>query len=115
MEPANFTVQAGASQQVAISVTLPTTLDPRRYPLYSGFIEVTSGSESYHVSYIGLGANLKDHQVFDNTTTVVNFPSPSILNPNGTAIDRPTNFTFDGENYPTMLWRSVVLSPFFDL
>jgi hypothetical protein len=111
--PSTFTVPPGASQKVVVSFTPPTGLDASRYPVYSGFVEVTSGSESYHVSYIGLAASLKDHQIFDNTTTVVPIPSPSLLK-NGTILVQPTNFTFNDTDYPTIFWRFVVF-PFLDL
>jgi hypothetical protein len=108
MEPVNFTVQAGASQQVSINFTLPTTLDPSLYPVYSGFIEATSESESYHVSYIGLGASLKDHQILDNTTDVLGVTLPALFDQNSFATTS-TNYTFQGEDYPSIAFRSVVL------
>jgi len=96
-----------------VTFTRPSGLDTSRYPVYSGFIEVTSGSESYHVSYIGLGANLRDHQIFDDTAEVVLLPSPSLLNENDTVLVTPTNFTFNGTDHPKLFWRFVVLFPTF--
>jgi len=106
MEPVNFTVQASGSQQVAISFQLPTTLDASWYPVYSGFVEVTSGSESYHASYIGLGASLKDHRILDNTTEVVQTSMPLLYDQNGTVTEL-TNYTFLGEDFPWIAYRSV--------
>jgi hypothetical protein len=106
--PSTFTVPPGASQKVVVSFTPPAGLDASRYPLYSGFVEVTSSSESYHVSYIGLAASLKDHQIFDNTTTVVPYPSPSLLK-NDTRLVQPTNFTFKDTDFPVIFWRFVVV------
>jgi hypothetical protein len=94
-----------------VTFTSPSGLDASRYPVYSGFVEVTSGSENYHVSYMGLGAKLKDHQIFDNTTDIVVIPSPSLLNENGTVLVTPTNFTFNGTDHPELFWRFVVLFP----
>ena len=106
--PSAVVVPPGASQDVVVTFTHPSGLDASRYPVYSGFVEVTSGSESYHASYIGLGASLKDHPILDNTTGVVDTPLPQLYDQNG-YVTEATNFTFRGEDRPGIAFRSVVL------
>lgn len=85
--------------------TLPKNVDAKTFPLYSGFIHVISGTEDLHVSYIGLGASLKDKQVVDNTDEFFGVPLPAILDSEGDVQTDPTNYTFVGEDFPTLLWR----------
>ena len=82
-----------------------------RYPIYSGFVEVTSGSESHHVSYLGLAASLKDHPILDSTTAILPVQAPALLYQNGTVLNQPTDFTLHGTDYPTLLFR-FVFGPF---
>lgn len=108
ISPDTFYVSPGASQKVVVTFRPPTGLDTSRYPLYSGFVEVTSGLETYHVSYIGLAASLRDHQLFDNSTFVVPISSPSLISTNlKTNIStQPTEFTFNSTDNPSFFCRS---------
>jgi len=55
-----FTLQPGMTQTTVPTSTAPAGLDKAQFPVCSGFIDVTSGSENYQVSYVGLAASLKD-------------------------------------------------------
>jgi hypothetical protein len=68
---------------------------------------VTSGSEDFHVSYIGLAASLKDKQVVDNTDVFFGIPLPALLDSQGDVQTGPTNYTFVGEDFPALLFRYV--------
>jgi hypothetical protein len=91
---------------VKIEFTEPTGLDPKTFPVYSGFIEVNSGSESLHAVYQGMVGDLKTKQVLDNTSSVLGFQLPAIINPHN---DLPqaqfTNYTYNGTDNPIILFR----------
>jgi len=110
LTPAQFTLKPGQSQKVSAQFQLPTSgVDPATYPVFSGFIEVAgpSAADSYHVSYIGLGASLKDKQVLDNTDQFFGVKIPMLLNSTGDVQLGPTNYTFAQDDVPTIAWRSV--------
>lgn len=101
-----FVVQPGQSQTVSVRFILPRG-DPTTFPVFSGFIQVTSGSEDLHVSYIGLAASLKDKQVIDNTDVVFGVKLPVLLDSAGNVQTQPTNYTFVGEDFPALIFRYV--------
>lgn len=103
--PSRFTLQPGRSQRVVATFTPPRGLDPTRYPVYSGFIHVAGPGENFHVSYLGLGASLKEKQVVDNTDEFFGEKIPVILDSAGESQTGPTNYTFVGEDYPTFVFR----------
>ncbi|KAF8149475.1 pyrolysin [Crassisporium funariophilum] len=109
--PSSFTVRPGATQIVIARFTPPTGLDASTYPVYSGFIEVTAGAESTHVSYLGLVGNLKDKQIVDNTDIFFGLPIPAVLNAVGEPQTGPVNYTFAGGDNPSLLWRLVFGTP----
>ncbi len=57
------------------------------------------------MSYIGLGASLKDKQVLDNTDQFFGVKIPMLLNSTGDAQLGPTNYTFAQDDVPTIAWR----------
>jgi hypothetical protein len=102
----SFTLSPGASQSVTVTFTLPKG-DESTFPVYSGFIHVTSDSEDLHVSYLGLGASLINAQVLDDTDEFFGEKIPAIVDINGNFQTSPTNYTFDNAtgDFPTLLWR----------
>jgi len=101
-----FTVSAGETHIVLAKFSLPTG-DASSFPVFSGFIEITSGSEKLHVTYVGLAASLKDKQVVDNTNFFFGIPLPAILDSLGNPQLAATNYTFVGGDFPTLLFRLV--------
>ena len=113
LSPDEFSLDPGGSQIVTAIFYLPTTgLDVSTYPLFSGFIEVRdcsdSGSDLYHVSYLGLAANLRDKQVLDNTDHFLGIKLPALLDATGNVQTRPMSYTFVNGDAPTILGRSVI-------
>lgn len=104
--PSNFTLQPGKTQGVKLKFTEPPNLDPTTFPVYSGFIEVNSESESLHAVYLGMVGDLRDKQVLDNTSSVFGFQLPAIINPHN---DQPqaqfTNYTYNGTDNPLVFFR----------
>ena len=111
--PSCFTIQPGKAQTVQTKFTQPTGLDPKTFPVYSGFIEVNSGSESLHAVYLGMVGDLKTKQVLDNTSSFMGLQIPAItnidLNP-----QPPTNYTLNGWDNPFLLFRFGIF-PLFSM
>ncbi|GLB37011.1 putative subtilisin-like protein [Lyophyllum shimeji] len=108
----SFTVGPGQTHTVFAMFSLPKG-DASTFPVFSGFIEITSGSERLHVSYVGLAASLKDKQVVDNTDFFFGVPLPALLDSAGDVQQGPTNYTFSSADFPTLLFRLVFGTPAF--
>ncbi|KAF8800239.1 subtilisin-like protease [Phlegmacium glaucopus] len=115
MTPSTFIVLPGQSQSVVTKFTPPSGLDISTYPVYSGFIEIASDSETVHVSYLGLLGNLRDKQVIDTTDVVLGYTLPAIINATQSPQVDPTNYTFVGTDYPSLVYRLVFGSPAVDV
>ena len=98
-----FTLAPGQSKKVTVTIVPPAGVNKETYPVFSGFLEIASGSESVHVSYLGLAASLKDKQVLDNSDTIFGVKIPAILDSTGDVQANATNYTFSGDNFPTLL------------
>lgn len=101
----SLTVHPGQTQQITAHITPPTGVDPSLLPVFSGFIQVANPTESFHVTYLGLGAALRDAQVVDDTDVFFGFPIPALIDSAGNPIAGPQNFTFVGDDVPTLLMR----------
>ncbi|TFK44150.1 pyrolysin [Crucibulum laeve] len=109
--PKTFTVRPGQSQAVVAVFSPPKGLDKTTFPTYSGFIQIESGADKTHVTYLGLAASLKDKQVVDNTDEFFGEVIPAILDPAGDVQAGPANYTFVGEDVPTLLFRLAFGTP----
>ena len=103
--PASFTVRPGQSQQVTVQITPPSGLNASDFPVFSGFLEIANAQESFQVTYLGLGAALKNAQVVDNTDTFFGEKIPAIVDANGNFITGPQNFTFNSTDFPSVVMR----------
>ncbi|KAF6807992.1 subtilisin-like protease [Colletotrichum sojae] len=57
-EGEQITIPAGSSQNVTFTVTLPTDVDAKNVPIYSGFIGITSSlNETFSIPYMGPAFN----------------------------------------------------------
>ena len=86
-------------------ITPPTGVDPSILPVFSGFVQVESPTETFHVTYLGVAAALKNAQVVDTTDTFFGVNIPVITDPAGDFFTNATNFTFVGDNIPELLMR----------
>lgn len=105
-----MTVRARSSQSVAVSFTPPKVKDASTYPVYSGYIEIASTTETQRVSYVGVAAALKDKEVLDNTSQFFNFSIPAFIDNAG---DPQVNasYTLKGDDQPVLLYRLAFGSP----
>jgi len=101
----------GQSHEVTANIKPPQGVDATTFPVYSGFIHVTSGNDSVHATYLGLAASLKDKQVIDNTDAIFGLTLPLILDASGNPQNASVNYTFVGADAPTILWRQAFGSP----
>lgn len=112
LSPDHFSLEPGRAQIVTAIFDLPTfAFDISTFPVFSGFIEVkgSSLSYSYHVSYLGLAASLKDKQVIDDTSYSFGINLPAFLNATGGVQTSPTNYTFVNGDAPTIFARFLFL------
>ncbi|KAF9446345.1 subtilisin-like protease [Macrolepiota fuliginosa MF-IS2] len=111
VSPSSFSLRPGASQTVTATIAGPHGLDASTFPVYSGFIEITDGSQNFHVTYLGLVGSLIDKQVVDDTDIFFGVPIPTILDSQGNVQAGPVNYTFVGLDLPTLLWRQAFGTP----
>lgn len=97
--------------RITVFITPPSGVDASTFPVYSGFIKIQSGSENLHVTYLGLAASLKTKQVIDNTDEFFGVPLPALLDAAGDVQPGATNYTFVGDDFPTLLTRYVYFHP----
>ncbi|KAM5533180.1 hypothetical protein V8D89_013136, partial [Ganoderma adspersum] len=80
-------------------------------------LEIANDQESYHVTYLGLAAALKDTHVVDNTDTFFGVQIPAIFDANSNVVNTTQNFTFQGTDFPSIMSRLNFGTPLlrFDL
>lgn len=105
LSTSKFTLGPGKTQTVTARFTPPAAADPSTFPVFSGFIQIESGTEQVQVSYLGLKASLKDKQVIDNTDFFFGVPTPVLTDPNGEVQTSPRNYSFLASDFPTLIFR----------
>ncbi|WWD17430.1 hypothetical protein CI109_101871 [Kwoniella shandongensis] len=101
----------GGTTVVIMQFTAPTGLDPKTFPIYSGYIQVTGGSTTTQVPYLGVAAKMKDMPVLDPTPYYLGMNTPTILDASGKVQTGTASYTFSGSDYPTVLYRLVGGTP----
>ncbi|KAK0462601.1 subtilisin-like protease [Desarmillaria tabescens] len=101
----SFTLQPQESIDITVTISPPSGVDASTFPVYGGFIQVISGSEIVHATYLGLAASLYDKQVIDDTDFFFGVDLPVILDADGSVQTNPTNYTFSTSDYPSLLFR----------
>ncbi|KAI0088139.1 subtilisin-like protease [Irpex rosettiformis] len=108
------TVRPGSEATVSAVFHPPSDVDEKTFPIYSGFIQITSLSESLRVSYAGLAASIKNKQVIDTTDTFFGFKTPAIVNTAG----QPgvnASYTLKGDDQPILVLRLAFGTPLLRL
>ncbi|KAI0081943.1 subtilisin-like protease [Panus rudis PR-1116 ss-1] len=101
----SFTVRPGQTQKITAHFTPPAGVDASLLPIFSGFIDISNANESFHVTYLGAAASLKNVPLVDNTDTFFGSPLPFLGDQDGNIITGPRNFTFNGTDFPTLVER----------
>ena len=106
LSQSQVTIRPGGEVTVTARFHPPTGVDEKTFPIYSGFIQITSETESLRVSYAGLAASIKDKQVIDTTNAFFGFNTPAIVNTTGEP-GVNTSYTLKGDDQPIILFRYV--------
>ncbi|BGP35147.1 hypothetical protein JCM10296v2_006977 [Rhodotorula toruloides] len=117
-----ITVEPGQTYSCAVTI-LPPSFSPvelARFPLYSGFIDISgrsndhSHAEELHIPYFGLAAKMGDMPVLDSTARVYNDVAyPFIISDNFTIFDSPGALSASQEF--TVLLRLAAGTRFFSV
>ncbi|KIO19556.1 hypothetical protein M407DRAFT_16103 [Tulasnella calospora MUT 4182] len=98
-------VPPGLKIPIIVSIKPPTGLDPKSFPVYSGFIRIASDMDDMKVSYLGVAASLKDMKVIDGGSSFFGVQTPALLDKDGNIQEGPANYTLQGEDFPVLLYR----------
>ncbi|CAL1706297.1 unnamed protein product [Somion occarium] len=101
----SFTVQSGQTQKLTAHFTPPAGVNSSLLPIYSGFIDISNANETFHVSYLGVAASLKDVPVVDTSDFFFGVNLPALGDSDGNFVLDPRNFTFVGDDFPTLVMR----------
>ncbi|TFK66528.1 subtilisin-like protease [Pluteus cervinus] len=106
--PDTILVLPGTTTRVSVTIDEPVGLDTSQYPVYSGFITITSSyNETLKVSYLGVVGNLRDKTILDDTADYFGVQMPAILEI-GQGLENTTqgpDFTIEPTDYPRLLYR----------
>ncbi|KIY47274.1 pyrolysin [Fistulina hepatica ATCC 64428] len=108
----SFALDAGKSIDITVTFA-PPTVNESQYPVFSGWIDITSKDGSAQITYLGVSAALIDKQVLDNTDYYFGFDVPAVLDQNSDVQSNATNYTFTGTDFPTIVWRFTFGTPLF--
>ncbi|KAG8936970.1 hypothetical protein FRC02_009107 [Tulasnella sp. 418] len=107
----SLSVPAGQTGIVIATITPPSGLDAKTFPVYSGHVRVSTTTEDLIVSYLGVAAAMKDMKVLDETPYYFDVPLPVVLDGSGSPQSEPTNYTFQGDDWPLLLYRLTAGTP----
>ncbi|KAI0713864.1 hypothetical protein C8Q76DRAFT_796784 [Earliella scabrosa] len=93
------------SQIVTVVITPTKGLDAKQLPVFSGFLEITNGAESYHVTYLSVAVALKHVAVVDNTDIFFGVKLHALADGEGNFFTDLTNCTFVGDNFAQLISR----------
>ncbi|KAJ7747220.1 pyrolysin [Mycena metata] len=101
-----ITLHAQQTHHITATFSPPDGLNTT-LPVYSGFIEVTAANETLKVTYLGVAATLRETPVLDTSSEFFGIPLPALITAQGRPQGGPTNYTFQGEDFPFFLFRMV--------
>ena len=101
-----ITIRPRRNDRVKVVFKAPSGLDPKTYPIYSGFIIVTgSNGEVFSIPYQGVASKMKDMRIIDSSNTTFGVNLPVILDQNMVPHTEDKNWTFTGTDSPFLLYR----------
>ncbi|QRW07894.1 pyrolysin [Ceratobasidium sp. AG-Ba] len=110
--PSTVVIPAGSSAQVTLAFKPPAGVEAGTFPIYSGFIQAKGDDGStFHSSYLGVAAPLRDMKVIDNTDLYMGVKLPLIADKNGNPVNETNIFTMQGNNTPQCIWQLLAGSP----
>lgn len=67
LNPGLLSVEPGRSASVAVIFHPPKGVDQKKFPVYSGFLNVASAKDSVHVAYMGVAGAMRGMKIWDRT------------------------------------------------
>ena len=111
---AKITIRPRSTDRVKVTFKAPSGLDPKTYPIYSGFITVTgSNGEVFSIPYQGVASNMKDMKIIDTSNTTFGINLPVIIDKNMVPHTEDKNWTLTGTDFPFLLYRLAAGTPSF--
>ena len=108
------TIWPRSTDRVKVTFKAPNGLDPKTYPIYSGFITVTgSNGEVFSIPYQGVASKMKDMKIVDTSNTTFGINLPVIIDKNMAPHTEDKNWTFTGTDFPFLLYRLAAGTPSF--
>jgi len=104
-------LRAGSSTVVTLRFTAPTGLDATKFPVYSGWIQITGGNNNVQVPYMGVAARMRDMPVIDSTEWAFGFKTPVITGAGMSIQNGPQTYTFQNGDFPTIIYRRTAGTP----
>ncbi|KAG8699412.1 hypothetical protein FRC08_005330 [Ceratobasidium sp. 394] len=106
ISPSSVTVSPGQSLPVKVDIQAPTGVDPKQFPVFSGFIEAKgSDGTTLRSTYLGVAAPLRDMQIINTAQT------PIIKDKNNQAISPNATFTLNDTDFPRIEYRLTAGTP----
>jgi len=105
LSQSKITISPGTTVKVSATFSASKGVDASTYPVYSGFISITSPNETVKVTYLGLAASLKDKAILDNTDTFFGVRLLTILDASGNPQVNMTDYMFQGTDIPALVYR----------
>jgi hypothetical protein len=95
-----------------VTIRPPTGLDPATFPVYSGFIAISSSlGETFSVPYMGIGARMRDMAVLDQSADFFGVTLPILLDSVGDIATPGYAYSLVGADYPAVLYRRAAGTP----
>jgi hypothetical protein len=95
-----------------VIIDAPTGLDAATFPIYSGFITISSSlGETFSIPYMGVGANMKDMAILDKSNSFFGVTLPILLNASGSVATPGSTYTLVGSDFPAVLYRRAAGTP----
>lgn len=95
-----------------VTIKPPTGLDPATFPIYSGFISISSSlGETFSIPYMGVGAKMKDMAILDQSNVFFGVNLPILLDASGNIATPGHAYSLVGADYPAVLYRRAAGTP----
>jgi len=104
----NLTIRAGEVAVVNMTISFPSTVDSKRIPIISGYINIESSkNESFHLPYGGVACNMKEVMITDFERRPPYISRYSDLSPIPSPIEEGTTFHLFSDA-PELNWRMLM-------
>lgn len=108
-----LTVWPRLSNAFVVTINPPTGVDASAFPIYSGFIAISSSlGETFSIPYLGVAAKLKNMNVLDTGATLFGLTAPIQLDASTGAVSPPNkSYSFQGSDFPAIYYRRAAGTP----